>query len=461
MRCWWGPTATQYPVLQTVNTLLEHGADVNAATPAMGWTPLHLAAYFDGADALEVVQTLIERGANVNARTRIGGWSPARVAKESERAYAGASAQAVLSAIKAAGGKDEGCDDAPMLPVYYYGRDYFSWRDRMRWRETVVVAGCEYNLPFSVPTWVSAGGRNVAGSFTAPDADEALQFVGIGRLNGDRRLEVLSLREQRGAVLPVMAFDRNMDYRGLCLDGETNTHAVVFRRSYDGSYCPWVDTVYYQYDADAGNLVEVFVDGVTAQPTGENAACRWRDTASDLDVYQDALSALRVGESPSLPWDKYKERNLNVEPLWEGLLPTRAVSTEVVETQLERLRGLPDIVRVRDAELDVPDRKIVVAEYVGNPRSESEPVDVCEGVVLAWNEAHQEWRSIYDCAAFFDIEIHDDTLSAALYVGTATCGTRRLGISCYLEIDLTTWLAELWEEPYGNYWSNQRGHPQP
>ena len=280
----------QSPVLQTVNTLLEHGADVNAATPAMGWTPLHLAAYLDGEDAFEIVQTLIERGANVNARTRIGGWSPARVARENgERNDADASPQAVLAAIQAAGGKDEGCDDAPMLPVYYYGSRLDDqtryWSQQclcwlVRRPHPVVAAGCEYNIPFSVPTVIDAGGWNVAGSFTVPGADEALQFVGVGLQDGSW-FNVLSLREQRGAFLPVMAFGHYTDYEGLCLDLETNTHAAVFTQRTGGSCCPWTETVYYQYNADMGNLVEVFTDITITQPTGPKATCLWRDKKNE------------------------------------------------------------------------------------------------------------------------------------------------------------------------------------
>ena len=119
---------------------------------------------------------------------------------------------------------------------------------------------------------------------------------------------------------------------------------------------------------------------------------------------------------------------------------------------------VPAVARVRNADVDSPGRKIVVAEYVGIPRSEA--VDVCEGVLLAWDEARREWRSIYDCAGFYDIEIQGDTLSAALFVGTAECGIRRLGRSCYLEVDLKTWQAELWDEPHGNSWSNFRTRPK-
>ena len=288
----WRAPAWKSPVFQTANVLLEHGADVNAATPAMGWTPLHLAAYLDGEDALEIVQTLIERGANVNARTRIGGWSPARVARENgEHNDADASPQAVLSAIQAAGGKDEGCDDAPMLPEYHYGsrlddqtrywsQECLCWL--IRKPQPVVAVGCEYNIPFSVPTAIiGVDGWNVAGSFTAPGADEALQFVGVGPRNDGSWYNVLSLRDQRGAFLPVMTFGHYTDYEGLCLDPETNTHAAVFTQSTGGSCCPWTETVYYHYNADMGNLVEVFTDITITQPTGPKATCLWRDKKNE------------------------------------------------------------------------------------------------------------------------------------------------------------------------------------
>lgn len=487
------------PGLRTAKLLVEQGADVNATTTAMGWTPLHFAAHLSGAhvsrrgeagerewivtanahgpDVLQLVRSLIERGADANSRTRIGGWTPLRVAMESDDrrrhpVEPSESSEAVLAALQAAGGKDEGCDDAPELPTYAAG-----WWEGPEQRPAAVAPGCEYNLSFTVPIIFSSGGRSMAGSFTAAGAQEALLFEGVGLLDGYRWFDVVSLRDRHGAVRPIMAIDHYTDYEGLCLDAQTNTHAAVFTRRYDGSCCPWEDTVYYHYDADAGNLVEILVDDAVTQPTGTDAECRWRDKAAGLAAYQDALSALRVGDSPgSWPWDEHDELLLwegldddvlvGDSPkadertellLWEGLLPTRTVSAEVVESQLEVLRGLPDVVRVWNADSDSPERKVVVAEYVGIPRPES--VDVCEGVLLAWDEARQEWRSIYDCAGFSDIEISGDTLSAALYIGTADCGLRRQGRLCYLQVDLTTWLAELWDEPHGNYWRNSRDRP--
>ena len=167
------------PAFRAANVLLEHGADVDAATAAMGWTPLHLAAHLSGADVwpdsdepngrkvveyghgpdvLDIVRTLIERGADVGARTRVGGWSPARVVEASDGCKchgleAGASSKAVRAAIQAAGGKDEGCDDAPMLPTYGGGRPGHEPQQR----DVAVAAGCEYNLPFTVPGAIDEG----------------------------------------------------------------------------------------------------------------------------------------------------------------------------------------------------------------------------------------------------------------------------------------------------------------
>ena len=307
------------PAFQTANLLLEHGADVNAATAAVGWTPLHLAAHLSGAvvspnsdepsgwnvyefghgpDVLQIVQRLIERGADVGARTRVGAWSPARVVKASDehRRYgleAGASSQAVLAAIQAAGGKEEGCNETLLLPAYEGGRPSH-YRQR---RDAAVAPGCEYNLPFAVPSAIGVGGYRVAGSFTAPGADEALLFVSYGIVDGGRYLILMSLQDQQGAVHPIMASDYFMDYEGLCLDSETNTHAAVFGRSFDGKCCGGNETAYYHYAADAGNLVEVFA-GSTAQPTGKSAACRWREEAAERD--ESRRDSERTSLDPSL-----------------------------------------------------------------------------------------------------------------------------------------------------------------
>ena len=191
------------------------------------------------------------------------------------------------AAIQAAGGEDEGCDNTPMLPVYSGGRVFppFSLDDLWhgeKLRHAADAPGCVYSLPLTVPHIDFAGGRSVAGSFTALGADEVLQFVGVGSLDGARDFELVSLQDQQGVVRPIMAIDHYTDYQGLCLDRETNTHTAVFTRSYDGTCCR-PDTVYYHYDADAGNLAEVFVNDALTQPTGGDAVCHWRDNRERLE----------------------------------------------------------------------------------------------------------------------------------------------------------------------------------
>ena len=461
---------TDRPALQVANLLLEHGADVHAATSVMGWTPLHFAARLSrsdgvaGADVLQIVQRLIERGADVNARTRVGGWTPVRVARES------GGAADVLAALQAAGGRDDGCDDAPRVPVYVGGSPF--WGDSLSpprgWerRGSAEDAECEYNIPFAVPGVVDAGSWSGAtGSFTTPGADEALLIESVGPFPRDF-VRLAALRDRHGAIRPVIGFDGYTDFQGLCFDAETATHTAVFTRRYDGTCCPWTDTAYYHYDADAGTLAEVFVDeGEQYAPASTDEACRWRDKMPALDVYEGALDALRVGSLPRLLATGNDVLDAHRADSSGGLvaegvphpLASRAVPAEVVETQLERLRGLPDVARVRSPDVQSPRWKVVVAEYVGVPWPEG--AEVCKGVLLVRDGKRQEWHSIYDCAEIFAIDIHGDTLSAALYVGASDCGTRWRGTSCYLEVDLATRQARLWDEPRGRSWSNDRERP--
>ena len=447
------------------NLLLEHGADVNAATEAMGWTPLHLAAHLsgssvwqdsdepsgwkeaefgDGADVSELVQTLIDRGADVNARTRLGGWTPARVAKKSdgrrqEGLDPGNPSQAVLAALQAAGGEDHGCRDAPTVPGYSGGR-LGSSREREQ-RRADAAPGCEYDLPLNAPYAITGGAWEEAGSFTAPGADERLLFQDAGlQFYGDRWFHLASLRHRDGTVRPVVGFDHYVEYEGLCFDGDTETHAAVFTLTYDGTCCPWSDTAYYHYDAEIGTLAEVFV-GSLGQPTGKEEACRWRETMQGLDIYENALDALRVGELSGLEDDG--------EP---RLAPSRVVPTEVVESQLETLGGL-DVASVWRPDVETPRWRVAVAE-VGMRQTGS--VDVCEGVLLVWDGERQEWRSIYDCADLYDIQIHADTLFAELYSNEPYCGPPRLAHSCYLELDLTTREARLWDYRWRDHWRDRR-----
>ena len=365
----------------------------------------------------------------------------------------------------------EGCD-VLTLPVYHQG--HLSRSLELAATPAESASGCKYERPFTIPpSQISAseaesksadtGGESAAatdprgpgekGSFTSPGADELFRVGGVGFLDAGwaEHLEMdwfymASLLDQHGAERPIMAFDGYMHFLGLCFDHETKTHAAIFRYRYAGSCCPWEDTAYFQYDGDAQAFVKVFVDGQAPQPTGADAACRWREKATALGTYRDGLYALRVRELPDLAKDGTA-----------GLLPSRVIATDVVELQLARLRKLSNIVRLRNAGLDSPRWKVMVVDWLGVPRPES--VEVCEGALLAWDEAQQEWRSLYDCADISDIEIRGDMLSAVLFKGTGDCGWRRQGIPCHLEVDLATHEARLWDELHRNSWRSHRSRP--
>ena len=310
------------PALRAANLLLEHGADVRAATLVVGWTPLHLAArlggsrvssrldeagervwdvaeYADGPDVLRLVRALVERGADANARTRVGGWTPARVAKESDERRRhqrwglapGQSSQAVLAALEAAGGRDAGCDGGSTMPVYSFGKGR-----RVKARAQSRGNGepeCEHDMPFMMPGAAARGPREAAGSFTAPGADERLllQTAGV-RLDTDY-YQLASLRDRHGAVHPVAAFDNQTAYHGLCFDRQTETHAAIFAHNHGGDDDGWPKTTYFHYDADAGTLAEAFVEGgLRKPPVGRDEACRWRGKTTGTDSYEDVLEAL-------------------------------------------------------------------------------------------------------------------------------------------------------------------------
>eukprot|EP00594_Rhizosolenia_setigera_P020040 CAMPEP_0178979672 /NCGR_PEP_ID=MMETSP0789-20121207/25992_1 /TAXON_ID=3005 /ORGANISM="Rhizosolenia setigera, Strain CCMP 1694" /LENGTH=974 /DNA_ID=CAMNT_0020669843 /DNA_START=274 /DNA_END=3198 /DNA_ORIENTATION=- len=55
--------------VETVDLLLEHGADPNCKAQPSGWTPLHDAAY---SDSYECTKLLLEKGADINAKANSG-----------------------------------------------------------------------------------------------------------------------------------------------------------------------------------------------------------------------------------------------------------------------------------------------------------------------------------------------------------------------------------------------------
>ena len=276
------------PGLQTANLLIDHGADVNAATLVMGWTPLHLAASLSACqtrrweecgndsawtpDVLALVRKLIDHGADVNARTRVGGWTPADVAVESApRDYdeSREPLQAVLAALRAAGGKDDGCGWVESVPFYYSGYRHLETEGRRK-------PGCDYfDMPFVMPDLAAGSGRRVAGSFTAPGAAEWLVFEAAGPMDDGFFYRLASLQDQHGNVSPVAGFDRFTQYRGLCLDPETGTHTAIFEHDCDRGPCP-PRTTYFHYDADAGTLVD---SGARRRRASEDEVCGWREEA--------------------------------------------------------------------------------------------------------------------------------------------------------------------------------------
>ena len=459
------------PALRVANLLLERGASVNGATAAAGWTPLHLAALLGalaeqehGADVQKLVRTLIDRGADVNARTRIGGRTPADLAgigdargREGRPRADSASARAVLAALRAASGEDGGCAGARQVPVHDQRRrhaaagpaEFAEQGGKTEGGKTgeeqgaTVRGGCEYDMPLIAPSVPYARGWNqrAAGSFTAPDADEHLLLEWAGEpLIG--AFQMVSLRDRHGVVSPVMAFESNfMEYRGLCLDRETKTHTAVFTLRFG------TGTTYYHYDARAGTLAEVFVDERFAySPRRDGEACGWRakrDRIGQVRAYDDALGALVVRQPrPALAADAPRS------------LPTRVVSTEIVAAELARLGGLSEVARVRRPDVDSARWKIAVVQYSGDPHVDWRvhgAAPSCEGVLLIWDGTRREWRSIFNCADFLAIEIDDGgSLFAELHFGDSNCGRQRMHGACHLEVDLTTWEAQLWDD-YGEY----------
>ena len=295
-RCW-SPFATARRTENVDGALLliEAGADVNVATAAIGWTPLHLAADLNRP---EVAEALLRRGARVNARTHLGGWTPLLVA---ERRRGGGNE--VAAVLRQAGGVATKRERATLFPVYTAGRFITGYPPPSAQEiQDALYATPRFGL--------SGGGRAVDGSFTVADADERLVFEGIGipeRAYGSY-YTLVALVSEDGLSRPVLAKDLYIDFKGLCRDPVTGAHTAVFQRAYDGSCCPEEHMVYMHYRASERTLVESFVDddlaGSSAWPKGVGGECPWREKT--IAARSGRLSA-PTPRQPVSPGDESRE----------------------------------------------------------------------------------------------------------------------------------------------------------
>ena len=534
---------TDRPNLAVAELLLAQGADPAAATDLVGWTPLHLAALQapsladavlagdapccggEGAAALALVEAMLAKGADAKARTRLGGWTPWRLAtnrlrhKTKGRWERLAERDPVLGALRAAGGEDDGDDAAPLtpLPVHTAGSGG-TWQgvDTSGHPGTVAPAAGSavgrVRIAYALPSGFVFGGREMQGSFTAAGAEERLLFEIFELVDEDNALssrhEAAAVEDRHGVVRPIMVYDDYTKFVGTCRDPQTNTDVAMFQHSYDGSCCTSEDRVYLQYDDAKGAFATVVREvpvlheqelDASVLAVDAQGVCDWRGQASAQTAYEAAIAALRVGEASGL------ETNGEMQPL-----PTRAVPAAEVAMQLDKLRALPeDVIGIWEVEGESR-WKVVGVEYKrlhSQPRvpasdGQDEFRTPCEGALLAWDGLQGEWRSLLDCAALEEVEIHGETLTVAVGEGVGEmflldeqaaargeirtvpyyppwqvhdgtlsaaaysrdwpeCPSRSDGRVCYLEIDLPTGAARLQAGILGHQWIySRRGLPE-
>ena len=397
--------------------LIEAGADVNAQTAVIGWTPLHLAAALNETG---VARALLAEGANVNARTRLGGWTPLDVAKRLEDG--GAEVAAVL---REAGGVDTPFEGAQYLPVFFHGWLHHSREQALSGRKTHQdIHERLYNTPRR--HW-RGGGHAVAGSFTAPGADERLVFEDVGVVGTGTYMEVVGLVDRNGGSSLVLAADYYVDFAGLCLDSATGTHSAVFERSFDGACCPWTETVYLHYDERAGTLTEAFVDH-DMRSLDPDGTCGWRRKMTAESRCEEVLATLRVGKRARL-------EGLHAADGTSFYLPTRVIPRTAVEPALATLDDLPnDVAAVTWHDLGDASRWKAVTVYTGRDEDSTRG-----GAALLWDGETEEWVSFFDDHDIRILGLDGDKLVAAAITGG--CGAHRLARWCYFELDLSTFEA--------------------
>ena len=378
--------------------LIARGADVNAATAIVGWTPLHVAAALNRP---RLVSALLTHGADVNAQTRVGAWTPLFMALQEKAIEAAA-------LLREAGGKDR-LDPAAFPPVLAW--EY--WDD-----------GSD-SISF-IPTSMTIGYGDdfVQGSFTAVGANERLVFepMGFSPEMSDFGTAV-GLIDKDGRIHVQWISDSRHSFHDLCVDPLTGLHHAIFTQVFSGSgNVP--SFLYMYYDPETGTLTEGFGESVpdSDEPPKlggvKGDQCRWRALHAEHNVVRDLLGVLRVTGHVDQPV---------IGDSWTPL-STRVIPSSVVESSLASLRELDHLVSVRDASvpregpeeddermiLESPRWKILVVMVEAmHLYSSGEPpfYGYGDGVVLVQDKTRGEWRSIFDCGDVFSLGLHDHTLS--------------------------------------------------
>lgn len=423
--------------------LIDRGGRVDAATAAVGWTPLHLAADLNSPG---IAKALIDAGAAVNPRTNLGGWTPLTVARR-----AGATSTAAV--LSAAGGVSTRDNDLADIPVYVEGRLSRLGED-LETADFGPSTQSTHDAFYGFPPSGEYLGSSFHGAFTAPDATEQLVFevIGFSRYGGIYS-RMVSLLDEAGVSRGAFVTDGYIDFYGLCIDTKTMTHTAIFTRAYGGSCCGYIDLVYMHYDTDADTLTEAFNDrdrtsledsgrdlqhapvarlggashaGASLEEPDTEHQCRWREALEAESRYESALASLRVGTKADIG-STYDDDDDGI-PVADGTpvsLPTRVIPSVVVEPALATIGSLPGA-------------RVTTNELIGSPRWKAVTItrgrnsdDTRGGAALVWDDLRKEWRSFYDDHAIEMIGIDDEKL----IVGAVTWACDH----CFLEVDLNTY----------------------
>ena len=440
--------------------LIARGADVNAATALVAWTPLHFAAALNKP---RVVSALLTRGADVNAQTRVGAWTPLAVAEVMAQ-MKGKSAETVeaVALLRKAGGKSR-YDPAAMPPYAVSDQNmaivYTPWDDIV------------YDYDGLAFAWVGSDNPDfVKGSFTAVGADERLVFELMGRgtwvyvykvpMGADERLVFKPTGEVTlWSVTAVGLIDKEgrthmpwmpdvwlyPGFRELCVDPLTGLHHAIFRRSDGGVSGP--SFFYMYYDPDTGRVRKGFEESTPDDPRPKlggvkGGQCRWRELQAEHTIVNDLLGVLRATGPVSLSASGEPSK-----PEPGTTLPTRVIPSSVVESSLARLRALEHLVAVssdgsdpgegldEDPEynapriLESPRWKIIVVAWLRYPGYGDGGYG--DGVVLVQDKTRGEWRSIFDCGDISLAGLRDQTVA---FRGGDNCDCYH----CVVAVDLLT-----------------------